>query len=117
MTTITDKLAAALRDAQTEISAVEHHPSTSAAMKRAAEVAGIKIRETLAEYDAERATERDPDTDAFLDAAAAAHDADYYQIVDVVPIDRVDDGAWVTIRAFVSNEDAGVSAPEDDEDD
>jgi hypothetical protein len=73
-----------------------------------------KARAVLVEYDWVRAEARDPDTDAFLAAAreAIASVADEFQMCEDVPIDRVDDGAWVTVRVFVPNFKAGL--PEDD---
>ena len=65
----------------------------------------------LAAYAAQR--ERHPDTDAFMAAADGALDSDYYQMTDE-PIDRVEDGAWVTVRMFVTNEEAGLSTGEED---
>lgn len=109
MKTTTEKLAEQLREALDTIHSISGCAEYEA-HRLCRETDTDAMREALAEYDAPGAPEH-PDTDAFIAAAAAGHDADYYQITDD-PIDRVDDGAWITIRAFVSNEDAGFSGGE-----
>lgn len=110
MTTITDQLAEALRRIQrATVFSPDGDDVASITIKRGSSE-WIAMDKAIAAYDAQR--ERHPDTDAFMAAADGALNS-YYQMTDE-PIDRVDDGAWVTVRMFVTNEEAGLSTGEED---
>ena len=99
MKTITEKLADALRGCMVAANVKGGEQAVRAAVMAAASAG-------LAEWGAQHGQVH-PDTDAFLAAAAVGHNADYYQITED-PIDRVESGAWVALRAFISNEDSGL---------